>query len=84
MKDGKGWGVIYEDGQSTAYGWLDPADKRAKIHDPDFIYKPTDVTYAGSPYTSELSTAKLVYVERKTTVNICQHHLGGRHELPYE
>ena len=70
MKDGKAWGEEYADGQSTSYGWLNPADKRAEIHNPEFCKKPTDVTYKGSHYTDELLTAKLVSVERVTTVKI--------------
>lgn len=66
MKDGKAWGVEYADGQCTAYGWIAPEE--APIHDPNFCKKPTDVTYRDSPYIKELSTATLVPVVRKTTV----------------
>ena len=68
MKDGKAWGKTYEDGQSTAYGWMDP--ESAPIHDPEFCKRPTDVTYKDSPYLSELEAAELVRVERRTTVII--------------
>lgn len=68
MKNGRAWGRIYEDGQSTCFGWMDP--ECAPIHDPQFCLKPTDVTYPGSHYIKELSTAKLVMVERTTTVSI--------------
>ena len=66
MKDGKAWGCVYEDGHSTSYGWMDA--EIAPIHDPRSCTKPTDVTYVGSHYTAELSKAKLVMVERTTTV----------------
>lgn len=68
MKDGKGWGIVYEDGRSTAYGWMDPED--ADISDPKYCTKTTSVTYEGSHYTEELLTGKLVSVERTTTVAI--------------
>jgi len=66
MKDGKAWGIIYEDGQATAYGFTDP--ENATIHDPEFCRQTTDVTYKNSPDTKELLTAKLVHVERRTEV----------------
>lgn len=78
MKNGKAWGCVYEDGHSTSYGWMDP--ESAPIHDPKFCTKPTDVTYAGSHYISELSTAKLVMVERTTTVTI----LPNKTDVPCE
>jgi hypothetical protein len=62
MKDGKAWGLVYKDGQSTAYGWMDPVD--APIRDPRFCKEPTDVTYANSCYWSDLKTARLVKVTR--------------------
>ena len=68
MKDGKAWGVTYQDGHSTDYGWVEP--EVAPIHDPDYCRKPTDVTYRTSPYRAELSTAKLVKVKRTTTVDL--------------
>jgi len=70
MKDGKAWGIVYEDGQSTSYGWINPADKKAVVHNPKYCRKPTDVTYKGSYLTEELKTGKLVNVERITTVKI--------------
>lgn len=68
MKDGKAWGIVYEDGQVTEFGWIDPED--APIHNPDFCKRPTDVTYEGSPYIEELRTAELVPVGRRTEVVI--------------
>ena len=68
MKDLKGWGVVYEDGRSHEDGWVDPAD--AGIHDPKFCKKPSDLTYKDSPYTAELNSGTLVYVERTTRVTL--------------
>ncbi len=68
MKNGKAWGIVYEDGQSTAYGWVDPVDGR--MSDPEYCKHPTDVTYSGSPYYEELLSGKLVSVERITKVVI--------------
>jgi len=68
MKGGKGWGITYEDGHSTSYGWMDA--ESAPIHDPKYCKKTTDVTYAGSHLVPELETGKLVTVERVTNVNI--------------
>lgn len=66
MKDGKAWGIKYQDGQSTEYGWMDPA--LAPIHDPKYCINPTDVTYRGSYYREEVKTGKLVSVIRTTIV----------------
>jgi len=68
MKNGQAWGVCYEDGQCTTYGWIDPIN--APIHNPKFCKKPTDATYKNSPYIGELLDANLVIVERKTKVEI--------------
>lgn len=66
MKNGKAWGQVYADGHATEYGWMPP--ENAPIHDPTYCTKPTDVTWRGSHYTVELSTAELVMVTRKTEV----------------
>lgn len=68
MKGGLAWGVLYDDGHSTSYGWVPP--ESAPIHNPEFCKKPTDVTHAGSHYISELKKGKLVHVERVTKVKI--------------
>ena len=68
MKDGKAWGCAYSDGHSTLYGWMNPED--AKIHNPEFCKKPSDVTYVTSPNIQELNTGSIVPVERTTTVTI--------------
>jgi len=68
MHEGKAWGLVYNDGKSTSYGWLRPED--AGLYDAASCKNPTDITYQGSPYFAMLSRAKLVYVERTTTVKI--------------
>ena len=68
MKEGKAWGVTYEDGRSKSYGWVEP--EIAPIHNPEFCKKTTDATYPGSYLIDELKTGKLVKVKRFTTVEI--------------
>ena len=68
MKDGKAWGVTYEDGQSTSYGWIKPED--APIHNPEFCKNTTDVTYTNSHLIDELKTGELVKVKRVTTIEV--------------
>lgn len=64
MLGDKAWGVVYEDGHCTQWGWV-PIDK-APIHDPKFCKSVTDVTYANSPLIPVLRQGKLVRVERRT------------------
>lgn len=67
-KNGKGWGVEYEDGQCTSMGWVEL--NKAKISTSEFCTSPTSLTYPDSPYVDELKTSKLVRVVRtiKTVV----------------
>ena len=65
LKHGRTWGIEYEDGHSTAYGWVSP--EMATIYDPKYLHKPTDATYKDSPYVSKLIDATLVRVVRTTT-----------------
>lgn len=74
VKDGKAWGIVYEDGHCTEYGWIDIED--APIHDPKYCKKTTDIVNERSHYIKELLTASLVHVERKTEV-IINHTLQG-------
>lgn len=67
MKNGKAWGITYEDGPERSYGWMAP--EVAPIHNPEFCKRPVDVTYKGSGYERELAGAEVVHVERITTVN---------------
>ena len=66
MKDGKAWGISFEDGQSTSYGWIDP--ENAPIHNPKYCQEPTDVIYDNSPYAEDLKLGEIVSVERRTEV----------------
>lgn len=66
MLDGKAWGVTYEDGHSTSYGWIAP--EGAKIRDPKYCRCPADATYRGSYLMKELRKGKIVPVKRTTTV----------------
>ena len=66
MKDGKAWGISYDDGRSKSYGWIDPED--ALIHNPKHCKSVTAFTYQNSPDIAELKTGKLVSVERRTEV----------------
>lgn len=68
MRDGKAWGVVYSDGHSTSYGWMNPED--APIHDPKYCKSPSDVTWEGSHYVEELLTGRLVPVIRTTTITV--------------
>lgn len=68
MKDGKGWGIVYQDGHSTSYGWVEPED--APLHKAEYCKLPTDITYKESPYINEISKGKLIKVVRRTVVEI--------------
>ena len=73
MKDGLVWGETYADGRETACGWVDPTSKNVKFTHKSrakFLQHPTDATWAGSHYTRELSTGKIVKVKRTVTVEI--------------
>lgn len=66
VKNGKAWGITYNDGSSTSYGWVALDD--ALIYDPEFLKRPEDATYLDSPYLSKLRKGTLVHVERRTEV----------------
>ena len=66
IKNGKGWGIEYKDGQCSCYGWVDLED--AKIYNPKYCRNPASVMGTNLGYTEELSTAELVYVKRETKV----------------
>lgn len=63
----KYWGIIHEDGHSTSYGWT-TIDK-ASVSDIKYCKKPSDMTYEGSPYTSELEKSTLVRLEKTIIFN---------------
>lgn len=58
VKDGKAWGVEYEDGKGRAYGWVEIAN--GEIHDPRYCKHPLDVTYVGSHDEKKLAGATLL------------------------
>jgi hypothetical protein len=66
MLGDRAWGIEYEDGHSTCYGWVDPC--LAPIHDPRFCREPIAVTYPGSHDTEELKKGRIVSVRRVTSV----------------
>lgn len=69
MKDGKAWGITYEDGRTTSYGWMDP--ELVPIHNPEYCKKPTDALCRTSQcYAKELEGAKVVSVRRFVTVEV--------------
>lgn len=68
VKGGMGWGVVYDDGRSTSYGWIDIEE--APIHNPTYCKSVTDVTYPNSPLIPKLLEGKLVKVKRTTVVEI--------------
>ncbi|MHA1840443.1 MAG: hypothetical protein ACTSYW_00565 [Candidatus Heimdallarchaeota archaeon] len=72
MKDGKAWGITYEDGQCTCEGWTDPIS--APISDTRYCTSPTSITYMSMDNSDkkELLTGKIVKVERKTTIAIVE------------
>ena len=68
MKNGKAWGVTYEDGQSTSYGWVNPED--VALDNPKYVTVPSDLTHDHSIHIEELETGEVVPVERVTTTTI--------------
>jgi hypothetical protein len=68
VKDGKAWQVIYEDGQSTVYGWgeLETGD----IREAEYCKKPSDMTWVRNPDIPEMNTGTLVAVTRLTSVEM--------------
>ena len=63
----KFWGIVYEDGNSRSYGWVEL--KSAIIYNPEFLKRPEDATYENSPYISELKKGTLVKVGKTTIVD---------------
>jgi hypothetical protein len=47
--DGKYWGVTYQDGYGTTYGFVSIDD--ASYHNPEYCEKPTDMTWTPDPYS---------------------------------
>ena len=68
IKNGMGWGKVYEDGYSTSYGWMPLED--APIHDPRYCTEPADVTYSGDHNLSEIKTGKIIPVVKTIHVEV--------------
>lgn len=66
MKDGKAWGVKYEDGKCREEGWVPLAE--AKLSTSGFLKEPSGMTWNGSNYTEELNKGEIVDVVRSITV----------------
>jgi hypothetical protein len=65
-KGGKYWGVQYEDGHSTTYGY-GPIEN-ASFHDRRYCKRPEDATYRGSYLIPKLREGRLLDVKITTTV----------------
>lgn len=63
-KNNKFWGVIMEDGQITQHGWTDI--KKAKLSDPTYCKRPSDMTYKSDHNIPEMETGSLVQIQRIT------------------
>jgi len=68
--EGKYWGIQYEDGRFTEYGFGDI--KKAIVSDPEFCKVPTDKTWKASHYFQQLEKAKLVAIEITTQYRVME------------
>lgn len=80
MKNGKAWGITYEDGNLTSYGWVTPEE--AIIYDPEHCKQPEDVVYRGGLDAAKLRTGKLVHIERRTEVLLMDQEIDSTGALP--
>lgn len=67
MKGVLAWGVTYEDGHSTSYGWVCPTKATMVDHK---LKSPTDLTYPNSYLISELKTGTVVKVKKTITIEV--------------
>jgi hypothetical protein len=64
-KDGKYWGIQYDDGKITEYGY-GPIG-RAVMNDPEFVKRPEDMTFQSDPaFLEQLRGATLTLVKVTT------------------
>ena len=67
VKDGKAWARevphLY-----NGDGYVDMVD--GEIFEGEYVTKPSDVTYQGSPYIIHLKDAKIVKARRRVTVEL--------------
>lgn len=68
MKNGRAWGVEYDDGHCKVYGWLEP--ETATIYNPVYCKDPIDVLSQDSAYAREMVGAVLVPVVRTTMLTL--------------
>ena len=68
MKNGKAWGIEWQDYNATSYGWIEPI--HAPIHDPKFCKKPSDAIHKNSSYEKELLGSELIFVTRITETTL--------------
>lgn len=66
--EGGYWGLQYEDGYSSEYGF--GSIFKATISDPKYCKKPTDMTYRGSRHLEKLEKASLRTVAKTTTYEV--------------
>jgi hypothetical protein len=68
MKDGLAWGVTYQDGRETNYGWMSPEE--AELSDPKRVKVPTDLMPHSTQYHEELLTGTVVNVKYTRTITV--------------
>jgi hypothetical protein len=68
MKNGRAWGVEYEDDDRIVYGWIDP--ENATIYNTVYCKDPIDVLSQDSRYAREMVGAVLVPVVRTTMLTL--------------
>lgn len=69
MYKGFGWGVVYEDGMETVYGWVNPIE--AIIYNTAYVTKLTDILQEHTMhYKKEVQKGKIVLVKKVTSVEV--------------
>ncbi len=69
MYKGFGWGVVYEDGMETVYGWVNPID--AIIYNTAYVTKPTDILQEHTMhYKKDVQKGKVVLIKKETIVEV--------------
>ena len=63
--EGRFWGCVWEDGQSTEYGWVDI--KRADLSDPKYTKQPSDKLHEGSWLLKKINKGTLRKIRRTTS-----------------
>ena len=68
IKNGMGWGKVYEDGYLIAYGWMPLED--APIYDPRYCTELADLAYCEDHDLSEMKTGKILPVVKTIHVEV--------------